>query len=115
MDAFILGIDVGTTSLKVSVVNREGKLLAQESVPTKAYQPVASKSTAAEQDVALILDALSEALGRLSSHLLKGILAIGVTGQMHGVVLWSKENPEHFSQLITWEDERWWVQISDRI
>ncbi|CAI9591403.1 unnamed protein product, partial [Staurois parvus] len=73
-----------------------------------------------EQDVCKIIRALNDCLGALPREKLQKVSRIGVSGQMHGVVLWksgqgchwiNSENQRFFepgevSHLITWEDGR---------
>lgn len=116
----VLGIDFGTTSVKVVLVGTSnGALLSSESEETNAYTG-ADVSQAAEQHVAHIMRALNRAMMRLPLDVMHRVVAIGVCGQMHGCMLWKRDCvdsqldsvgdsswvDENMSHLITWEDGR---------
>ena len=116
-ETFVLGIDVGTTSIKVSLLAKSTRDVV-ESFRCETEANIRGDETHfAEQDVSKILSILYHALNRLSSKYLARVSGIGVCGQMHGCVMWKgqsvlnttddilafKNNP---SSLITWEDRR---------
>lgn len=113
---FVLGLDLGTTSVKVCLVDAQSlKVVAKQSKDTQAGE-------GAEQDVSKIISAVYNCLGRIPRDLLKNVTKIGVCGQMHGVLLWNREtawNPSQnsssdrfelgkgsLSSLYTWQDTR---------
>jgi len=111
-ESLLLGIDLGTSSIKVVVIDPQGEIqaLAAREHPTQTPQP-----GWAEQDpstwVQKTLEALHEALGKVSNP--KKIAAIGLSGQMHGTVcLDAKGNP--LRPAIIWADQRSRVQV-DRV
>ena len=79
-----LGIDLGTGSLKVAIVDENGREQAAASV---AYALETPHSGWAEISVQTWWRALCEAAGRLPAGLRRDVQAIGFSGQMHGVVL----------------------------
>ena len=103
----LLGVDIGTTKLcAVAVAADGGTLLAVESAPNATR--LSAGPDAAEQDAAVFLARLPALLSRLQRHpALAGAcpLALGVTGQMHGVVL-ADTTGTPLSPLITWQDGR---------
>lgn len=128
----LLGIDIGTTSVKVCL--RESSFQSQRSeihqirkqTKTEAYVST-GRPERAEQDVNLILLALERTLSEFPTKLLSNVTHIAVCGQMHGCMLWkakslrrsswpdskSKGNNQNhnesfqsISPLITWEDRR---------
>ncbi|XP_078733811.1 sedoheptulokinase [Lampetra fluviatilis] len=88
----VLGVDVGTSSVKVAVLDpsRAGPVpLASRARTTRA--DVASREAPGhgrEQNVGRIMEALEQCLLELPSRLLNRVGLVGVSGQMHGVVLW---------------------------
>ena len=120
-ESFVLGIDVGTTSVKVSLLQNNTRDVV-ESFSCETGANIRSEDLDfAEQDVAKILASLHHALGQLSTHRLVKVSSIGICGQMHGCVMWkgqscvmwdSSEFRDYFrssdnvSHLITWEDRR---------
>uniref|UniRef100_A0A8D2N7V4 Sedoheptulokinase n=1 Tax=Zonotrichia albicollis TaxID=44394 RepID=A0A8D2N7V4_ZONAL len=91
----VLGIDLGTTSVKAALVTgtERGLALAQScSRETQAYSD--SPGAAAqgmEQDVQKIIKALNECLAALPQQQLQQVTHIGISGQMHGVVFWKSD------------------------
>ncbi|XP_022086305.1 sedoheptulokinase-like [Acanthaster planci] len=121
---FVLGIDLGTSSVKVCVYDPETEHTVQSAVSetnakiTRELQPPG----AAEQDVTKILEACEACLRRLDADHLKQVQCIGIAGQMHGCVCWSGHDGTELnpglnqldwfdqsiltSQLVTWQDGR---------
>jgi len=99
----ILGIDNGTTKAAAAVIDPGGKVLAEASVTHRADLP--RREGRAEQDVRSLLDAAVQAVARLPLELRRRVAAVGVTGQMHGVLL-TDEAGEAITPLITWQDRR---------
>ena len=114
-NTFILGIDIGTTSIKASLLSHNTREVI-ESVRRETNANISDKNTSfVEQDVTKILSVLQHALGQLSPQLLARVNRIGICGQMHGCVLWKRgycmakswdTSKNNASNLITWEDRR---------
>lgn len=120
-ESLVLGIDVGTTSIKVSLLRNNTRDVVQSFSCETGANICAEALAFAEQDVAKILASLQHALGQLSTHFLVKVSSIGICGQMHGCVMWkgqscvtcnTSELRDYFrsshnvSHLITWEDRR---------
>ena len=90
MAAYALGVDLGTTSVKVALLNCSSKELEQSFTQPSGASVRESSSTpgAAEQDVGRIVECLDSCMHRLDPQKLKLVTHIGVCGQMHGCVLW---------------------------
>ncbi|OHT07069.1 FGGY family of carbohydrate kinase, N-terminal domain containing protein [Tritrichomonas foetus] len=99
---FHLGIDIGTTSVAVIVIDPNSFQVASvfES-PHDAY--VINENGYAEQDIGKLLECTIGLIKRFSNEILSQITTIGVAGQMHGIMLW---NEEQTTNLITWQDQR---------
>ncbi|XP_034538788.1 sedoheptulokinase [Notolabrus celidotus] len=118
MSAYTLGIDIGTTSVKVVLLETDSRsLVATHSLPTTSDIVDSSGIKAKEQDPDRIIDALNRCVALLPRDKLQGVSSIGLSGQMHGVLFWKANNgcdwsnrdsftPRNTSQLITWEDGR---------
>ncbi|XP_015262370.1 PREDICTED: sedoheptulokinase [Gekko japonicus] len=118
--ACVLGIDMGTTSVKVALVEETDQGPAVIENCTKETQAQVESQAAGlqgdEQDVRKIIAALNECLLALPRERLQGVCRIGVSGQMHGIVFWKagqgckwtgqRFEPEAVSHLITWQDGR---------
>lgn len=115
MSAYLLGIDVGTSTVKVILVEEDGGKVSQEaflSLPRK-HAHVPDITGAQERKVEDILNCLEEVMGGLDASKLQCVCAVGVCGQMHGCVLWNEELAHlkpiitgSCSNLITWQDAR---------
>ena len=100
---YLIGIDLGTSQLVALAWEVEGdRLLAVERM-RNTYA-----LAAAEQDVEALLAAALQLLARLSRRpelAQARPLALGITGQMHGLAL-VDHTGRPLSSLITWQDER---------
>ncbi len=97
-----LGIDIGTTKVAAVVFDSEKCcILDCASKNTGADMPAGEYRS--EQSVDKILAALDEVIMALDEAGKAKVEAIGVTGQMHGVLLW---NTQETAPLITWKDRR---------
>ena len=92
---FLLGYDLGSSSVKASLVNYEtGEVLAADFSPKKEMEIRAVKAGWAEQEPAMWWDNLKQATQAVMSEAKinpKEIDAIGISYQMHGLVLVDKD------------------------
>ncbi|KAM9210241.1 sedoheptulokinase isoform 2-T2 [Dugong dugon] len=124
-----LGIDLGTTSVKAALLEAApgdpSRFVVLASCARAARAEAVTQSAAAgpqgqEQDVSRTIQALHECLAALPRQQLREVGAIGVSGQMHGVVFWKTGQgcewtegeaapvfePRVVSHLVTWQDGR---------
>ncbi|ESO82436.1 hypothetical protein LOTGIDRAFT_134669 [Lottia gigantea] len=117
MNQYSLGIDLGTTSVKVVVVDVETKsTIAAESQPTEAYLESDVGALGFEQDVKKIKRVLDTCMSRLGHNFKDKVSRVCFTGQMHGLVLWNSRSDNvsvkgflessKTSPLYTWQDQR---------
>ncbi len=100
---YLLGIDVGTSGVKCLVIDEEGKVL--KSV-TKSYPLHTPKPTWSEQNPADWWQGTREALLELMDGIEKErIAAMGLSGQMHGLVALDQDN-NVIRDAILWNDQR---------
>ena len=105
----LLGIDLGTSSIKVSVIDSDTqKCICTVQYPEKETEIIAEQAGWAEQSPELWWEHVQEAI--LIAHALKlynpaDIKAIGIAYQMHGLVLVNK-NQEVLRNSIIWCDSR---------
>lgn len=116
--SFVLGIDVGTTSVKATILDKSTKQVIQtECRQCKAEYVSDMDVHGNEQCPQRICTALQHAVSMLKKDYLVNVTSIGVCGQMHGVVLWKSREAwtrnnfgrcctEKTSQLFTWQDGR---------
>lgn len=103
--AYVLGIDLGTSSLKGTLVDNDGKVRAIASSEYALSHPKAGYS---EQNPKAWIKACSEVLGQLKQQVADfttGLAGISFSGQMHSLVLLD-ENFEVLRPAILWNDVR---------
>jgi xylulokinase len=113
---YALGIDLGTNSVKALIVElRTGRV---EEIGQRSYGYISG--TEAEQDREFVWDmviqAVRETLAQTSlpAGSASQIRAVGLSGQMHGTVLYDRTG-KCASNIITWEDSRCGKDVLDEI
>ncbi len=115
--AYLLGIDIGTSGTKTVLFNVKGDVVASHSVEYPLYQP---QNGYAEQEP---LDWWNATVETIKSVIAKSginsadIKGIGLSGQMHGLVMLDK-NGEVLRKSIIWADSRTakeCAEITDKI
>ena len=125
-----LGIDIGTTSVKMCLIDQNNKIIHNKSLSYKFDNDLCSSSSPSsspsspsiysQQNVSVIFNSLQECLSSFESDLRSRITQIGVCGQMHGCVLWESNDAWQYhddhsnysidqtkiSDLYTWQDKR---------
>jgi xylulokinase len=98
-----MGIDLGTSSVKVILLDEGGTLVGEAAAPLTLSRP---RPLWSEQDPQAWWDATLIAVAALRErHSLDGVSGIGLSGQMHGAVLLDKR--EHVLRpAILWNDGR---------
>ncbi len=106
---YTLGFDIGSSSVKVSILNAESGKLEASAFSPKAEMPItAVKAGWAEQDPNMWWENLKIATAEvLSTSRIKSeqIVAIGISYQMHGLVIVDK-NKQVLRPSIIWCDSR---------
>ncbi|WP_428395710.1 xylulokinase [Lichenicoccus sp.] len=98
-----LGIDLGTSNLKAVLVDDRQQILGSATVPLATARPHPGWSEQAPEDW---WQAVLRAVEQLhSGHDLSGVRAIGLSGQMHGLVLLDRTN-RVLRPAILWNDSR---------
>lgn len=101
----VLGVDLGTSSVKVSAVNQQGNIVAQRGVDYELSQPKPGYSEQNPEDwvtaTTVAIDRLIKKDGIKSKH----IVGVSYSGQMHGLVLLD-ENNQVLRPAILWNDTR---------
>ena len=105
----LLGIDLGSSSVKASVIDGDsGKCLATAFYPSDEMKIIAMKPGWAEQDPEIWWTSLKAAIAACTKELgsmKDGIGAIGISYQMHGLVTVDKNN-KVLRPSIIWCDSR---------
>jgi len=99
-----LGIDLGTSGIRVLLVNAEGRAIVSAEVAIKVSHPHIGWS---EQDPSIWIAALEKAVGKLksSTSAFSQVKGIGVSGQMHGATLLDSRD-QVIRPCILWNDTR---------
>ncbi len=99
----MLGIDLGTSALKVVAVSRGGRVIA---TARQTYSTISTLEGQAEQDPDDWLKALSMAAKKIRAQLTRRVQieAVALTGQMPTLVVVEKHKP--VGHAITWQDSR---------
>jgi xylulokinase len=114
---YVLGIDISTTGAKALLINEHGEVVHSESTPLSLSTPFPLWS---EQDPHSWWSGIVQSIRKALAHSnIKGnqIAAIGLTGQMHGLVLVDSAG-QVLRPAILWNDQRTGTQcqeIRDRI
>jgi xylulokinase len=102
---YYIGLDVSTTATKALLIDEQGDVVA---VATTRYHFATPRPLWSEQDPALwwqgTIRSLREVLAKAGAQAAK-VAAVGLTGQMHGLVLMSAEG-EVVRPAILWNDQR---------
>ncbi|WP_345827572.1 xylulokinase [Pantoea sp. BRR-3P] len=99
----VIGIDLGTSGVKVVLLDAVGKVIAVASAPLEISRPQPLWS---EQDPESWWQATDKAMQTLGQqHDLSGVKAIGLSGQMHGATLLDSDN-QVLRPAILWNDGR---------
>ena len=102
---YLAGIDLGTSSVKVLIMNQDGKTLA---VSHGGYDVMTPKMSYAEQDPQIWWDCTARAIREAvtgSGIRPEELSGIGLSGQMHGLVAFDR-NEKPVAPAIIWMDQR---------
>jgi xylulokinase len=107
-----LGIDVSTTGAKALLIGADGRVVASATTPLTLSTPRPLWSEQAPQDwYAGVTRSIREAL-RLAGRAGSEVAAVGLTGQMHGLVTLN-EAGDVLRPAILWNDQRTGAQCDE--
>lgn len=119
-ESYYLGIDIGTSNVKVVLVDSGLQVVQKKLCPLEVLETVSTPNES-ELPVGHIFTALETCIQSVEGcEQIKKVKAIGVCGQMHGCVLWNshglplfneslgklQHNDGATSNLYTWQDGR---------
>ena len=110
--AYVIGIDLGTSGTKTALFDENGTLVASETIEYPLYQPHPGW---AEQDPADWWNASAEGIRAVlakSGVRAEEIVSLGISGQMHGLVMLDAEG-KVLRRSIIWCDQRTATQCDD--
>jgi xylulokinase len=102
---YVIGVDLGTSAVKILLVNQSGEVVQEVS---KSYSLIQEKTGYSEQDPQVWVDQTAAGLSDLLKNFtgnVADIEGISFSGQMHGLVLLD-ENNEVLRHAILWNDTR---------
>ena len=102
MSEFMIGVDIGTTSTKAVLFNKEGKAIDRHGVEYPLHTP--SPGTA-EQDPEEIFRAVIKCIKEVTSNTKESISFVSFSSAMHSLIL-VDENDQPLTPSITWADNR---------
>lgn len=103
MQNVVLGIDLGTSSVKIVMLNKQGKLVGQ---CTQPYPLIEIKDNFVEQDPNLWVEQTIKGIEILLQQVTDVIVeGISFSGQMHGLVMLSAQL-QPLRNAILWNDTR---------
>src|SRR5919112_6663475 len=98
----LLGLDLGTSSVKALLMDESGSVLGEGAAPYSVRAPRPGWAESSPDDWwAAVLKATAAAVGRHGA----GVTALGLSGQMHGVVL-ADELGLPLRPAVLWADAR---------
>ncbi len=110
--AYLIGVDCGTSGTKTVLFDEYGKVISSATVEYPMYQP---KNGYAEQEPA---DWANAMISTIKSVVAKSgvsrndVKGIGISGQMHGLVLLDREN-KVLRRSIIWCDQRTAAEVDE--
>ncbi|MEY8356399.1 xylulokinase [Lachnospiraceae bacterium 54-53] len=111
---YLIGIDVGTSATKTVLFDEGGHVVASASGEYPLYQPQNGWAEQRPEDWReAVLTTLSRVV-RESGVLKEDIKGIGISGQMHGLVMLD-ENNEVIRPSIIWCDQRTGAEVEDML
>ena len=92
MAGYTLGVDLGTTSVKVCLVNQADQSVSDLHVKeSSAYTP-SDADNGDQQNPSRIYSALYACLAKVPKSKMERVKRIAFSGQMHGVVYWKADS-----------------------
>lgn len=108
--SYYIGIDLGTSAVKICLIDEKGNLIKEDSRSYKWIQPVEGwKEISTKTWWNCTCDGVKSLLDGVDSSKVKGI---GVTGQMHSLVLLDQDG-RSIRPVIMWNDTRTASLISE--
>ncbi|MGN0579410.1 MAG: xylulokinase [Ruminococcus sp.] len=110
--SYIIGVDCGTSGTKTVLFDENGAVIASETIEYPMYQP---KNGYAEQDPADWSNAMINTIKAVMSQSgvkKEDVKGIGISGQMHGLVMLDKDNRVMRNSII-WCDQRTAAEVEE--
>ncbi|RAR76154.1 xylulokinase [Paracidovorax anthurii] len=105
MSGMFLGLDLGTSELKALLLRDDHRIVGMARAPLAVDRPRPLWSEQAPAQWAQALEAVMRDLRAAHAPALRGVRAVGLSGQMHGAVLLGAQG-EVLRPAILWNDGR---------
>ena len=109
---YLIGVDIGTSATKTVLFDETGKNLASASAEYPLYQPHIGWAEQAPQDWWRATAATIQKALNVSGVGASNISGVGLSGQMHGLVLLDKNN-QVLRPSIIWCDQRTTKEVDE--
>ena len=101
----LLGIDLGTSAVKLVLVRNDGAILSSASSPISTHSPRPGWTEQNADDWWAATCAAMDTL-RKAGHDLFGVKRVGLSGQMHGAVFLGEAPLRPIAPVLLWNDQR---------
>lgn len=112
MMKYVIGIDLGTSGTKTVLFDENGKVIASNMVEYPMYQPKNGWAEQAPADWWNAAVVTTKSVITESGVSNEDIVGVGISGQMHGLVMLDKDN-EVIRNSIIWCDQRTAAECED--
>lgn len=102
MSEFMIGVDIGTTSTKAVLFNKQGKAIHRHGIEYPLHTPTPGT---AEQDPEEIFQAVMKCIKEVAVSTKETISFVSFSSAMHSLIL-VDENDQPLTPSITWADNR---------
>ena len=110
--AYVIGVDCGTSGTKTVLFDESGSVIASKTIEYPMYQP---KNGYAEQEPGDWANAMINTIKAVmvqSGVKKEDVKGIGISGQMHGLVMLDKDN-NVLRRSIIWCDQRTAAEVEE--
>ena len=104
----VLGLDVGTTTIKAIIINEKGEILAKSSTKTEVIHPEPHLEEIDHNDLWSKVKSVLSECKRNCKIVESGnkITCMGLCTLRSSFITWSKQTGKPFHNIITWKDRR---------
>lgn len=99
----VIAVDQGTSSTKAIVLDSDGRIVAQESVPIGQAHP---RPGWVEHDPREIADGVRTVLARVAARVPGRIAGVGLSTQRESITAWTTRDCSPVGPLLSWQDRR---------
>ena len=110
---FVIGVDVGTSSVRCVAVNREGDTLAQAHLPITVIHPTPEASEIDPEELWENFQQVVKNTLEAGSLDPSNAKCFGITTLRNTFLLWERESGKPLCNFITWQDRRAAQDVED--